>query len=68
MTDHHDPVSDAVSAVATADAARERRNFLKRGAAGLAAAAAAATTARAADPIGGDFPEWSTKIGERWSK
>ncbi len=63
MTDHYDPVSDAVSAVATADAARERRNFLKRGAAGLAAAAAAATTARAADPIGGDFPEWSTKIG-----
>ncbi|NBR29024.1 MAG: hypothetical protein EBT83_11540, partial [Betaproteobacteria bacterium] len=46
------------------DAGRGRRRFLQRslGAAG-AVAAAAAVPVRAADPVGKDFPAWSTTPG-----
>ena len=50
--------------VGVVEATRERRQFLKRslGAAG-AVAAVAAVPVRAADPIGKDFPAWSTTPG-----
>ena len=53
---------DAV--VGVVEAVRHRRQFLKRslGAAG-AVAAVAAVPVRAADPIGKDFPAWSTTPG-----
>ena len=51
-------------AVAGSDAARERRGFLRKGIGAVGAvAAAAALPARAADPIGGDFPQWATTPG-----